>query len=189
MPVQHQDPWTRLTILPLQLLLATTLLVGVSEAKTKATVTKADEFSEKRIQRTVFVTAACNDTLDCSDMESRIYEELSEASYSFEIVPESEVRKVLFEKGLAEYSSDLRGFLVDTLELDSIFEIEVPYSERGDGFGGKRRSMVKINLTLVDPEGKILMRGVGTGRPLNVVSSPERVAANVVKKILEEALD
>jgi hypothetical protein len=31
------------------------------------------------------------------------------------------------------------------------------------------------------------MHGTGTGRPRNVVTSPERVAGNVVEKILERA--
>lgn len=169
--------------------LALALLAAPTEAKFRATVTKAEGFSKSQLKRVIFVTSQCNETLDCSNMERRIHGELQEMNLGFHIVPEQAVRKILFENGHTEYSPDLRELLSEKLELDGIFELKVPYSERGDGWAGDRRSMVKIEVSLVDQEGRILLHGVGTGRPLNVVSSPERVASNVVAEIFHEAFD
>ena len=63
----------------------------------------------------------------------------------------------------------------------------MPFAKKGSGWGGNEKSQVTVEMTLVRPTGAILLHGVGNGRPLNVVSSPERVAGNVIEKLFEEA--
>ena len=64
-------------------------------------------------------------------------------------------------------------------------ELEIPFAERGDGFGGTRRSSIRVDIALVSEDGRILMTATGTRRPKNVVSGPERV----VGKTLDEFVD
>jgi hypothetical protein len=63
----------------------------------------------------------------------------------------------------------------------------VPFANRGDGFGGHRRSEVRVEVRLVSRDGALRMSGRGTGRPKNVVSGTERVAGTVIEKILGRA--
>lgn len=153
----------------------------------RATVTKAEGFNTKSLERVAMVTAECDEVVDCANLERRAREQASELSLPFTVVPEQEIREFLFARGESAYRPDLRPALAEAFQLSAVLEIKVPFSERGDGFGGRRRSSVRIDVELLSPEGRILLRGTGTGRPLNVVSSPERVAANVLKEILKEA--
>jgi hypothetical protein len=160
-----------------------------AEAAFRATVTKAEGFSVASLKRIAIITVECDEVVDCANLEQRAREQASELGLPFTVVPEQQIREFLFDRGEAVYRPELRQALVEKFELSAVLEIKVPFSERGDGFGGKRRSSVRIDVELLSPEGKILLRGTGTGRPLNVVTSPERVAANVLKEILREAFE
>ena len=163
------------------------VVAPLTMAAFKTTVTKSEDFEQAELSRVAVVTVECDRTVDCSAVERKIYTEVQRLKVRFQLVPESTVRGTLFSHGHTEYSSDLRSTVASELDLDGLIELKIPFAERGDGYGGRRGSQVKAELLLIRPSGKILMHAVGTGRPKNVVTSPERVAGNLVEKILREA--
>lgn len=173
------------------LALAGLFFAGAAQAASfKVTVTAPTPLDELDLQRVVFVTVDCAPELDCADIERRALVEVQKLEAPFTVVPEAKVRALLFEQGLTSYDPELRAELAEALEVDAFFEIEVPFSEKGSGpFMGNKSSRATVELTVVTPDGKILLHGVGAGRPKNVVSSPERVAGNVIERILAEALE
>ena len=128
-----------------------------------------------------------DESVDCAQVEDAAAEELGNRKPSFAIVPPARVREALFAAGASELTDELRAALLDELGADGVLEIRVPFANRGDGFGGRRRSEARVEVRLVARDGRLLMTGRGTGRPKNVVSGSERVAATVVEKILVKA--
>ncbi|MCH9651678.1 MAG: hypothetical protein K0U98_25855 [Deltaproteobacteria bacterium] len=155
----------------------------------RTTVTKSDDFKQVELSRVAVVTAECYKTVDCSAIERKVYAEALKMKVRFKVVPESRVRDSLFSQGHTKYNIDLRQALADSLDLDGLIELRIPFAEKGDGYGGRKGSEVKVELLLIRPDGGILIHGVGTGRPANVVTSPERVAGNLVEKILKKAFE
>ncbi len=163
------------------------VVASPATAKFKTTVTKSEDFERAELSRVAVVTVECYKTVDCSEIERKIYAEALKLKVRFQLIPEKTVRDALFSQGHTEYNSELRQVLVRELDLDGLIELKIPFAEKGDGYGGIKGSEVKVELLLIRPSGEILMHGVGTGRPKNVVTSPERVAGNLVEKILKEA--
>jgi hypothetical protein len=162
---------------------------GSLNASTKVTVTAPDGFAEG-IVKVALVAAECAPELDCPSVLARLASTMKgELKLPFKIVDDSAVRNVLFKKGATEYSESHRAELAEALSLDALFEIRIPFANRGDGFGGRQGSESKVELRLVKPSGEILMTGTGFGRPMNVVTSPERVADRTLKEILEKAFE
>lgn len=155
----------------------------------KTTVTKSDNFEGAELTRVAVVTVECYMTVDCSGVERKVYAEAFKMKLGFEIIPESKVREALLALGHTEYSSDLKETLAAQLGLDGLIELKIPFAEKGDGYGGQKGSKVKVELLLVRPDGEILIHSVGTGRPKNVVTSPERVAGNLVERMLKEVFN
>ncbi|MEM9554590.1 MAG: hypothetical protein AAGC60_10045 [Acidobacteriota bacterium] len=165
------------------------LVVAPASAKFSATVTKAKAYDPSAIAKVAVITTECHEVVDCGRLERRIVIEAQEMPVSFTVVPEEEVREFLFAEGHLSFTPELRGVIAEAFGIDAFLELRVPFAERGDGFAGNRRSSVKIELLLTKVDGAILLHGVGTGRPLNVVSSPERVAGNVVEEIFMQAFE
>ncbi len=156
-------------------------------AGTKVTVTAPSGFAEG-ISRIALVTPNCAPQLDCPDVVKRVTATIkAELKLSFAIVADSRVREELFKLGATEFRSEHREALARALDLQALLEIDIPFAERGDGYGGRQGSETKVELRLVRPSGEILMSGIGFGRPMNVVTSPERVADRTAKEILEKA--
>jgi hypothetical protein len=137
--------------------------------------------------RVAVLAVACHESVDCAQVEDAAAEELANRRPPFAIVPPARVREALFAAGASELTDELRAALLDELGADGVLEIRVPFANRGDGFGGRRRSEARVEVRLVARDGRLLMTGRGTGRPKNVVSGSERVAATVVEKILVKA--
>jgi hypothetical protein len=162
---------------------------GSLNASTKVTVTAPEGFADG-IVRVALVAAECAPELDCPSVLARLASTMKgELKLPLKIVDDSAVRGALFKKGATEYSESHRAELAEALALDAIFEIRIPFANRGDGFGGRQGSESKVELRLVKPSGEILMSGTGFGRPMNVVTSPERVADRTLKEILEKAFE
>ena len=157
-----------------------------AHAKFNATVTKAPSFDPASVSKVLVVTRQCHEVVDCSEIERQIVGAVVELGSPFGTVPEVAVREHLFAEGVLEYDPEMRQDLAEHFGADAVMELVVPFAERGDGFGGRRRSSVKIEIYLLRPDGAILFHGTGTGRPKNVVSGPERVSGNIVEEILEE---
>lgn len=161
---------------------------GIAHAAFRTTVTKSKNFKMADIKKVAIITTQCHDEVDCANLERRVIGELKKIKkVTFGTVPESDLREFLFSKGSTAYTPELRQAILDEFAIDAFMEIKVPFAEKGDGFGGIESSKVKVELTITQPDGAILLHGVGIGRPNNVVSSPERVAGNVVEDIVEEA--
>ena len=162
---------------------------GTLEASTKVTVTAPEGFADG-IVRVALVAAECAPELDCPSVLARLASTMKgELKLPLKIVDDGAVRTALFKKGATDYSESHRAELAEALSLDAIFEIRIPFAERGDGWGGRQGSESKVELRLVKPSGEILMSGTGFGRPVNVVTSPERVADRTLKEILEKAFE
>jgi|GEM_PF-6620305 len=174
---------------PLSLAAAVVLLALAlpAQAKFNATVTKAPGFDPASISKVLVVTRECHEVVDCSEIERQIVGAVVELGAPFSTVPEVAVRQHLFAQGMIEYDPEMRQELAEEFGADAVIELVVPFAERGDGFGGKRRSSVKVEIFMLRPDGAILLHGTGTGRPKNVVSGPERVSGNIVEKILKDA--
>jgi hypothetical protein len=162
------------------------LWAAVALAAFEVNVTAPPGFADG-VKRIAVVTVLCHEMLNCPQIEQTVVAKLAQMNLGITAVSGTEVRRVLFAKGETAYRTELREQLAADLQLDALMELEIPYGKRGEGYGGRRGSEVKVDLRLVRPTGAILMHGTGTGRPKNVVSSPERVAGNVVEKILERA--
>ena len=164
------------------------MLAGdVLPARTKVTVTAPAGFAEG-IKRIALVTPVCAPQLDCPDVIKRVTGTIqAELDLELVIVPDARVRDELFKKGATDFTPEHREELANALELDAFLEIDVLFANRGDGYGGRKGSESKVAVRLVKPTGEILMSGSGFGRPMNVVTSPERVADRTVKEILERA--
>ena len=105
----------------------------------------------------------------------------------FEVIAPSAVRDELFARGATSLSAELRPAVLEKLAADAVLEIRVPFANRGDGFGGRRRSEARVEIRLVTLDGTLRMSGRGTGRPKNVVSGTERVASTVIEHVLAKA--
>lgn len=160
---------------------------GDLNASTKVTVTAPDGFADG-IVRVAIVTMDCAPQLDCPDVVHRVTTTIrTELKLALKIADETAVRKALFELGATEYDASRREALAKALSVDAFLEISIPFAERGDGYGGRHGSESKVEVRLVKTSGEILMAGTGFGRPMNVVTSPERVADRTIKEILEQA--
>jgi len=156
-------------------------------AATKTTVTAPKDFATG-INRIALVADQCAPQLDCPDVLRRVTATMkSELKLEFVIVADTHVREALFKLGATSFSKEHRAALGEALNLDALMEIDVPFAERGDGYGGRQGSETKVEIRLVKPTGEVLMAGSGFGRPNNVVTSPERVADRTIKEILEKA--
>lgn len=169
------------------MLLMVPLESGTLQASTKVTLTAPDGFANG-IVRVALVAAECAPELDCPDVLHRVLSTIrTELKLPLKIADETKVREALFKMGATEFSETQRENLAKALEVDAFFEIRIPFAARGDGYGGSKGSESKVELRLVKPSGEILMSGTGFGRPMNVVTSPERVADRTIKEILEAA--
>lgn len=166
----------------LVMLPTTTLLAAF-----RTTVTKSEDFEQAVISRVATVTLECDRTVDCAAIERKVNNEARKLKLPFQLVIERLVRQALFSQGHTEYTPEVRASLAAELEVDALIELKIPFAERGEGFGGRRGSQVTVELFLVRPNGEILLHAVGTGRPKNVVTAPERVAGNLVERILKKA--
>jgi hypothetical protein len=173
-----------LVFVALALVAATPALAGFQETITKGEGFPADPRELGRIA--IFVTE-CDPALDCSRLVAFAIQETADSDVGITVVPETSVRQALFSAGKTAYEPEMREALMEELELGGVLEIHVPHAERSDGFGGRTKSQVKVEMVLLGPDGSVLMHAVGTGRPLNVMSSPERVAGTVIENILREA--
>jgi hypothetical protein len=139
------------------------------------------------LTRVVVLAVECHESVDCGQVEDRIAEELGNVKAPFEVVEPKKVREELFALGHADYDEAVRAALLEKLGVDGVLELRVPFANRGDGPGGRRRSEVQLSLRLVTVDGALRLNARGSGRPLNVVSGTERVAGTVVEHILAEA--
>lgn len=169
-----------------------TLLVGVVctsplFAGTTVTVTAPKGFADG-LHRVALVVDQCVPEVDCSDVGRRATATIvAELKLPLSFVSEAQVREALFKMGATSYSKERRADLATALSADAILEIDIPFAERGDGYGGRQGSEAKVEVRLVKASGEILMSGSGLGRPTNVVTSPERVADRTIKEILQKA--
>jgi hypothetical protein len=161
------------------------LAVGTARADFNVEVTAPPGFADG-LTRVVVIAVACHESVDCAQVEDTVAEELANNKPPFKIVPPGELRKELFARGATAWSEDLRPAVLEKLQADGVFEIRVPFANRGDGFGGRRRSEVRVEVRLVTRDGALRLSGRGSGRPQNVVSGTERVAGTVIEKILEK---
>lgn len=169
------------------LLLAASSLAGPALASTKVSVTAPEGFS-RGVETIAIVVSECAPELDCPDVVSRVAQTIkSELKLNLSLVPQQKVQETLFAAGSTEYKQEHRLLLAERLTLDAILEIDIPFAVRGEGYGGRKGSESKVEVRLVKPTGEILMAGTGFGRPMNVVTSPERVADRTVKELLGEA--
>jgi hypothetical protein len=161
-------------------------LGGAARADFDVQVTALPGFAAG-LTRVAVLAVACHDSVDCGQVEDAAAEELTNRKPAFAVVPPSDLREKLFARGSTTLTDELRQSILDELGVDGVLEIEVPFASRGDGFGGSRRSEVRVEVRLLTRAGELRMTGRGTGRPKNVVSGTERVAGTVVEKILLEA--
>ncbi len=151
-------------------------------AANKVTVTRADAFATTKLTTVAVVTAECHEVVDCSRIQQKVIAGFGK-KHGFTFVPDYKVRKALIDLGYTEYDRSLRAELAQSLGVDGFFELVVPHAERADGFGGREGSQVKLEMTVLGANGELLAHGVGTGRPQNVVTGPERVAGNIAEQI------
>lgn len=166
--------------------LAALLLAPRVRADFDVRVTAPEGFADG-LTRVLVLAVECDESVDCGQVEERTVTELRRLHPGFEVVAPERLRRALFALGRTAYAEDVRGRLIEELEVDGILEVRIPFGNRGDGFGGRRRSEARVELRLVSPDGTLRMSGDGTGRPKNVVSGTERVAGTVIEKILAEA--
>ncbi len=162
------------------------LAAGAARADFDAEVTASPDFTAG-LRRVAVIAVACHESVDCTQVEDAAAEELTGRKPGFEVVSPSAIRDELFARGATELSDDLRPAILEKLGVDGVLEIRVPFANRGDGFGGKRRSEARVEVRLVTREGELRMSGRGSGRPKNVVSGTERVVGTVIEKILLKA--
>ncbi|HET9767634.1 MAG TPA: hypothetical protein VFS60_12345 [Thermoanaerobaculia bacterium] len=162
------------------------LVSAAAHADFNVEVTAKPDFAAG-LARVAVIAVVCHESIDCSEVEDRAAEELAERKPGFEVVAPSDVRKEVFDRGAAALTDELRPAVLDKLNADGVLEIRIPFANRGDGFGGSRRSEVRVEVRLVNRKGEVRMTARGSGRPKNVVSGTERVAGTVIEKILLEA--
>ena len=171
-------------------LLTVAALVGLSATAARADfdaeVTAPKDFAAG-LTRVAVIAVECHDAVDCHQVEDAAAEELTNVNPGFAVVPTSAIRDELFARGATSLTPELRAPILEKLGADAVFEIRVPFANRGDGFGGRRRSEARVEVRLVTPEGALRMSGRGSGRPKNVVSGTERVASTVIEHILAKA--
>ena len=170
-------------------LLASALLLLIalpSRADFNVDVEASPQFAAG-LSRVAVIAVQCHESVDCAQVEDAAAEELSERKPPFEVVPPSQVREQLFAAGSTTLTDELRPTVLEALAVDGVLELRVPFANRGDGFGGTRRSEVRVEVRLVTTAGELRLSARGTGRPKNVVSGTERVAGTVIEKILLEA--
>lgn len=162
-------------------------LTGTSlHADFDAEVTKAPGF-DSGIGAVALVTVSCHESVDCAEVEDRAAADLGTRGLRFRVIPPDSVRRALFERGSTSMTDDVRQAVLDEVGADAVLEISIPFGNRGDGFGGRRRSEVRVEVRLVTRGGELRLSGRGSGRPKNVVSGTERVAGNVLERIFDEA--
>ncbi len=139
------------------------------------------------LTRVAVIAVDCHESVDCTQVEDATALELSEREPPFEVLSPVRLREELFALGETALTDELRPSVLATLGVDGVLELRIPFANRGDGFGGRRRSEVRVEVRLVTTDGQLRLSARGTGRPKNVVSGTERVASNVIEKILLKA--
>jgi len=174
--------------LPATLALTSLLCLSATTARAdfNADVTAPKDFAAG-LTRVAVIAVECHEAVDCGQVEDAAAEELVNLKPGFAVVPTSAVRQELFARGVTSMTPELRGPVLEKLGADAVLEIRVPFANRGDGFGGRRRSEARVELRLVTADGALRMSGRGSGRPKNVVSGTERVASTVIEHILAKA--
>jgi len=164
------------------------LTLGVTDVQADfdAEVTAPAGFADD-LTRVAVIAVSCHESVDCNQVEDSAAAALVDRGVAFRVVPPSRVREETFSRGVDTLSGELRAEVFDELGVDGVLEIRVPFADRGDGFGGRRRSEVRVEVRLVTRDGTLRMSGRGSGRPKNVVSGTERVAGTVLEKILRKA--
>jgi hypothetical protein len=124
------------------------LWAAVALAAFEVNVTAPPGFADG-VKRIAVVTATCHEMLNCPQIEQTVVAKLAQMNLGIAVVSEAEVRRVLFAKGETAYRTELREQLAGDLQLDALMELEIPYGKRGEGYGGRRGSEVKVDLRLV----------------------------------------
>lgn len=168
-------------------LFAGVLSATVLNAAFKTTVNTKPGFREPL--KVAVVVAQCQPSMDCADLGGRGSAAATTVMKEWTVIPSARSRQALFEQGKESYSVEDRESLATMLKADALLEIVVQSAATGDGYGGLRGSDVNLLIRLVRPGGELLLQGSGAGRPMNVVTSPERVGATVIEKILKDAID
>lgn len=140
------------------------------------------------LRRVAVIAVNCHESIDCGEVEDAVAADLVERKPGFAVVAPNAVRTELFARGVTELTDELRPAILEKLQADGVLEINVPYASRGDGFGGRRRSEVRVELRLAGTDGRLHLSGRGSGRPKNVVSGTERVAGTIIGQILDKVL-
>jgi hypothetical protein len=136
-----------LVFVALALVAATPALAGFQETITKGEGFPADPRELGRIA--IFVTE-CDPALDCSRLVAFAIQETADSDVGITVVPETSVRQALFSAGKTAYDPEMREALMEELELGGVLEIHVPHAERSDGFGGRTKSQVKVEMARQD---------------------------------------
>lgn len=138
-----------------------------------------------KLEKIAVVTTACSDNVNCTDVERLVAGHFVASKLKLRSTAQPLVHKALFDMGLTSYDPERRAELAAALGVGAFVELKVPFGARPDGFGGRQGAEVKVELTIVAPDGTLLGHGAGTGRPMNVVQSAETVAGTVVRKMIE----
>lgn len=175
-------------------ILAVALSAIPAEAGFQVDVTTAENWTDG-LDRIAIVTEECAESLNCRDVEERLARELravwrkhttvEPGDRGIWIVRPDKITKALMRAGLTEYDPDKQEELIRELEVDALMVIKVPSGMKG-AYGWKG-SESKMDLHITNGK-QLLLIGTGSGRARNTLTSPERVAANIGEKILEEAL-
>lgn len=137
------------------------------------------------LEKIAVVTTSCSDNVNCTDVERAVAGHFVASKLKLKTAAQPLVHKALFDMELTSYDPERRAELATALGVDAFVELKVPFGARPDGWGGSQGAEVKVELTIVRPDGTLLGHGSGTGRPMNVVQSAETVAGTVVRKMIE----
>lgn len=162
------------------------LCAGAAQARYKVTVEAPEGFA-KDLSRVAVAPGVCHEMLNCGEVAEKATLVLQAMQPGFRVVRQSEVRKTLFALGQTHYSPEFREELMKRLELDGLFELDVPHGAKGQAGFTPRGSETKVELRLVKRDGALLMFGTAAGRAGNALSSPENTARVAIKKLLKEA--
>jgi hypothetical protein len=154
-------------------------LAGPAHGATKVSVTRTSVYDPTGLHRVAVVTADCHEQLNCREVENAAIVALTHAGRT--VVAGSLVHEWLLSAGHTHYEPELRQEILEHFDLDAVLELSIPHADRSRY---TRSSQVKVEVAVVSGSGAILAHGSGTGRPLNRVSGPERVAGNVVEDLV-----
>ena len=158
-------------------------------AGSSVTVNKAHGWETSSVQRVAVVVTECSGSVNCDVVQGSV---AAAAARLWKTVPRQKVAEGLFQLGEAEYSEEMRQPLIEALSteerpVDAILEVSVPHAKHGGGPFTDRRSEAVLKVVLRRKDGTVLMVGTGRGRPLNVVSGPERVLRKLGEDIFRKA--